>query len=168
MVGSSCSPDSHTSTNTVLAGGSSMSFSSLFWAGSRVLLPKNNRYTLTSASSGIRYASAVMERTVSTLRERVTPLPSSIRISGCDPASARIQEGHVPQGTRSFSLHTSALASSLAKVRFPQPFSPCKRIAWGKRPEAKAADSASFTSSLPKKPKKSIIPFRNGPHSSQR
>ena len=54
MVGSSCSAERHSSRNTPWAGGSSMSLSSLFWAGSRGFVPICRMYTLTSASSGAR------------------------------------------------------------------------------------------------------------------
>ena len=46
MVGNSCSADRHTSRNTAPSGGSSMTFNSLFWAGSRVLSPSRRIYTL--------------------------------------------------------------------------------------------------------------------------
>ena len=54
MVGSSCSAEAHTRMNTPWGGGSSMSFNSLFWAGSKVRVPISRMYTLTSASSGAR------------------------------------------------------------------------------------------------------------------
>ena len=69
------------------------------------------------------------------------------------------------KGTPKYSLtpRTRAWAMSSARVRLPQPGSPCSTMAWGNRPAEKALQSASLTWRFPKKRERSIRLFRTGP-----
>ena len=91
--------------------------------------------------------------TESALIEFDAPLPVTVRISGCDPAVERMQDGQTPHGAaaRSALRQTTARAICRASVRFPSPASPASKIACGSLRREKAPESAVFSAALPAK-----------------
>lgn len=79
------------------------------------------------------------------------PLPVTMRISGCEPAFARIHAGHTPQGAKSrfFACADRRAGQNRANVRLPSPASPCKRRVCGSLRRENAAESAVFRAAIP-------------------
>ncbi len=108
-------------TNTVLAGGSSSTFSSTD-AASRTRWKSTRSRTFRDPSLGERMARRRTSRAWST--EIDAPERSTTTTSGCTPANARRHTSHSPHPPRG---HSRAAPRATAAVRLPDPGGPTSR-----------------------------------------